>query len=481
MFNYNLTTITVSTKLFQMEPLQEYVCNLAKMTGLADDKLLQLKILIEEVFTHIVEKNFQGRQDGSVTITLEATSACLVLRFSYLGMPFAYDFDKADDETDEISLLLIRSLSTNCWIKEDGKNGQTIELSIPLKINEEKTDSRALNPGVDENVVLRQIESDDVEKMVQCLYRVFGYSYSGEEIYHPDLMRRRLDSGLYRGFVAVTHNGDIIAHVAMLKTKATDVICESGQAFVNPEYGHRNLFARLKSMLVLEAQRLGMRGVFSHAVMGHPYTQMANLKLGCVETGILLSYIPEKYKSNIEWKGKKQRQAVITCFLPTQYCEPMSIYVPDRHRDIIQSTYRHLGIQREFLMNTNIPPSKNEKSEIDEQVRSDWNQMSLNIGKVGFDMENRLLLSMRRAMAYNIAVVYASLNLTDPQTPHIVEILEKYGFIYSGIMPYGMDGCDMLEMQYVADVNLNGDYVIASSEWAKELKEYILNLMHNVE
>ena len=483
MFRKRLTSITVSTSLFQIEPLQNYIGYLARYAGVPDNRLMQLQVVIEEIFTHIVDKCFQGSADGNVTVNVDVTQASLMLTFEYQGLPFAYSLDHSDSEADEISLHLIRTLSTSYRMMEDGKRGQKIEISIALKpkVLDEMPETPKQKPTDGDNVELRQVNADEMEKMVQCLYRVFGYTYSAEAIYYPDMLRERLRSGLYRGFVAANSCGDIVAHVGMLKSETDDTICECGQAFVSPDYNNRGLFVRLKRMLIDEAERIGLRGVFSSAVTGHPYTQMANLKLGCVETGFELSYIPNNLKSMIAREGEEQRQTVLSFFLPTSHQKAMSVYVPESYRDIVEATYSHLGLERTLLTRPADASLADADSEIEEAVKSDWNQLHIHIHKAGADLESRLRRILRRAMANNTAVAYASLKLTEPDTPLIADTLRNAGFIYSGIMPYEADDCDVLRMQFIADAELNGDYIIALSDWAKEIKHYILKQLADVE
>lgn len=476
-----LSSITVTTQLFQIEPLQGYIGYLADYAGVPGNRIMHLNVLIDEVFSHIVEKCFDGKPDGAVTICVDTTPASLVLTFAYQGLPFAYSLDRSENEADEISLRLIHSLSTSYRMTEDGKRGQLIELSIALEsgLSESITAEHATASAPDtEQPVLRPVCADEMEKMVQCLYRVFGYTYSAEAIYYPDMLRERLESGLYRGFVAVNSRSDIVAHVAMLKSEPDAAICECGQAFVSPDYNNRGLFVSLKRMLIADAERTGLRGVYSSAVTGHPYTQMANLKLGGVETGFLLSYIPNNLKSIIAREGEEQRQTVVDFFITTSHQTSQNVYVPDSHREIIMKTYDRLHLDRNILEAPQEAITA-DTSDIEEVVKSDWNQLHIHINRAGHDLADRIGRILRRAMAGSTAVAYVSLDMTRTDTPEIADILQQQGFIYAGIMPHECHDHDVMMMQFVADTNLSSDYIIAHSPWAQELKQYILDQLHS--
>lgn len=488
MYRRRLSEITVSADLFQIKPLQDYICSIAGIVHVAENKAMRLRILVDEVFSHIVGNCFAGRTDGTVTITVDATPASMELSFRYQGLPFAYSPDKPKDEIDEISLTMIRALSTSYRMKEDGKRGQAIELSIAVNPDLELTTQHETphEPEDDSQLVMREVRPDEMEKMVQCLYKVFGYSYSAEAIYYPDVLRERIASGLYKGLVAVDSHENIVAHVAMLKSAADDEICECGQAFVSPEYHHRGLFVRLKQLMIDEAGRMGLRGVYSSAVTGHPYTQMANLRLGCVETGLELSYIPSDLKSVIGRKGEEQRQAVMSYIRLTAHQEPQAIYVPLQHKDIIADTYRHLGLERTLLPPPRrdgdgepggLPATGDCDSVIETVAKTEWNQLHLTIQRAGHNLATRVEHSLRRALSSGTAVAYVSLAMTDPTTPAIVDTLERVGFFYSGIMPYEKGGGDAIRLQYVADTALDETCVIAQSDWGKQLKQYVFEQM----
>ncbi|MGN0191040.1 MAG: hypothetical protein ACI39U_05230 [Candidatus Cryptobacteroides sp.] len=481
MYRKRITTVTVSTELFQTEPLQDYLTALAVRSGVPREKSIQLKVLIEEVFSHIVGKCFPGRNDEEISVYADITSASFILTFAYRGLPFAYNLQTADNETDEISLSLIRNISSTYRMIEDGKRGQTIEISLALTPVFKIEDSgEAPRPDPDGRLELRQIRADEMEKLVQCLYKVFGYTYSAEIVYHPDLLREQLAGGLYKGFVAVNGRGDIVAHTSMLKSSEDASICECGQAFVSPEYEHRGLFLRLKSMLMEEAERIGLKGVYSSAVTGHPYTQAANLKLGCIETGLELSYIPNNLKSIIQREGEEQRQAVMSYFKPTGDQLPMDVYVPEQHRGIIEDSYRHLGLQRTLLQVSDSTLAE-ESSEIEEIAKTEWNQLHINIIRSGYDLGERIRRTIRRALANGIAVIYVPIDLTKSYAPATVEVLEAEGFVYSGIMPYEVHGCDTIRLQYIADTELNPDYIIAAGEWGSRIKNYVIEQLQRVE
>lgn len=479
-----LSTLVVSTELFHVEPLQHYIGYIAERYKIDENKLFHLGILIEEVFTHIVSEAFENRPDGEISISILLSHTDFILQFHYMGIPFGYSFERVKNDRDEISISLIRKLSSSYRMIQYGKDGQTVEISISLPVEFDDNVSNNVFTGSNgknscelatDSVTIREIHDGEMELLIQCLYHVFGYTYSSSIIYHPDAILDRKRAGLYRGFVAVNEENRIIAHVAMLKDSADSVICECGQAFVSPAYAKRGLFCELKKVLMQKAEELGLRGVCSKSVTGHTYTQRANLTLGCVETGFELSYIPAQLKSNVPRQGDNERQAVISYFCPTSHQSEQTVYIPENHCAIIKETYRHLGLIREFIIPDRDIEFLEKESDVEMTVKTDWNQVSLIIKKPGTDLKKRVNNIIRQAVVGGAAVFFVSLSMTDPYTPRIAGILERAGFFYAGILPYELDGSDSLMMQFIVDSNVTPGYVIAASEWGQRIKEYIFS------
>jgi hypothetical protein len=482
-----LSSIEVSTELFHICPLQHYINYLATQYRIPSNKCFHLSILIDEVFSHIVHEAFNDKPDGKITIVVELTPANLILKFHYLGIPYGYTWDSASNMESHISHTFIRKLSSAYKMIQKGKDGQIVEvdISLPPQVAEQihiassEKDIPSVVLATDE-VELREIRDHEMKMFVQCLYNVFGYTYSADGVYYPEVILERKRAGFYKGFVAVNSKGMVVAHVGMLKDSPQSCMCECGQAFVTPEYGKRGLFYDLKKMLICDAEASGLFGVVSSAVTGHPFTQKVNINLGCVETGLELAYIPSYLKSVIEREGESERQSVMLYFYPTSHQKTMEVYLPKDHKNIIRETYVRLGIPRAFL--DEIPNAfspAEDQSEIDMEIKTEWNQVHLNILKAGKDLSYRINNLIRQALVCGAAVIYVSLPLSRKETPAIVQLLQERGFFYAGITPYQLNGEDAIKLQYLVDLSLESQFIIAESDWGKCLKEYVFECKEN--
>lgn len=483
--NTQLFDIKVSSENYHLEPLQQYVQAVAKHYGISDEKCFQLSILIEEVFVRIVRYAYNGEPDHVIQLQGETNAQSFVLRYMYKGIPFAYDPNQAKNEEDKISLQLIRTLSTSYKVTYNGKDGQTIEMSMALpssSLEEMKkvSENAAKNAGREiilatDATKMRLAKTSDLKSIVRCLYEVFGYNYSAASMYSPDDMAERMRSKVYKGIVCTNTSSEVVAHIGMVKANPDDTICESGMAFVSPQYGKRGLFSKLKQALIEQAAKDRLRGVFSSAVTSHPFTQQGNNAIGCIETGMEISYIPADLQSVVS-KANGQRQAVMNYFKATAHTDKREIYIPLRHRQIIEKTYNLLNIKRTILQNGGKPTA--EHSEYAYTFKVDWDQSICQVSTIGKDFELCMRRNFMRGVSDGMQVFFLQLSLSDPAVDYATAVVEKMGFSYSGVMPYELHDADTIHFQYIVNTNLNPDLIVTVSDWGKEIKEYAIRQMH---
>ena len=151
--------------------------------------------------------------------------------------------------------------------------------------------------------------------------------YDAAWVYDPDAIAERLRAGILQSTVGVAVDGELVAHVGLVRQRPDDDVAESGQAVVDPEYRGRHLFTLLKQRAAERAARDGLFGLYSEATAAHPYSQRANVALGAVETGLLLGYIP----ASVEYTAidaHAHRQSVVLFYLKTNDGHVRPVYPP---------------------------------------------------------------------------------------------------------------------------------------------------------
>jgi serine/threonine-protein kinase RsbW len=125
---------------------------------------------------------------------------------------------------------------------------------------------------------------DETVNLARCAYRCYGYTYASDHIYYPERSREMLASGLMISVVAVTPQGEIIGHLAVVKESPDSLIGESGQAIVDPRFRGNGIHKDMGYYLSSLNKSSGMIGTFGEAVTLHPYSQKSALTRGYIET-----------------------------------------------------------------------------------------------------------------------------------------------------------------------------------------------------
>lgn len=473
-----LAKITTSTELYEIAPLQCFIKKLAEHFGVQKDKLLHIEVIVEEIFVGISNHALNNDENATIEVGISNRPGQLLIRFDFYGVPYGYDIDHPEDEQSMLSMSIIHALCSSFKVDYRGKSGQSITLTIDIDMPEpECSDVEKLNTKelATDEVTLRRITDDDMESLVQCLYYVFGYSYSAADMYNADAIRQKHRDGLYEGFVAVNSKGKIVAHAGMLKSKASDVISECGQAFVMSQYAKRRLFFTLKQNLLNYAHECGQYGVFSNAITGHPYSQRVNVELGCVETALELGYVPNSVESMIKRKGEGDRQSTMFYFKPTDKGNSQTIYVPQCHADIVKENYHRLGLDRKVEIADSSAALNYPHSVIETNFNTVWGQVIISISQYSSqDFVKSVEAILRQAMGVGAEVAYFRVPITSGQAPAIISTLQKEcGFFYSGITPYSGKNGDEMKMQCLLSCDIKKEDVVTASNWGNTLKEYV--------
>jgi RimJ/RimL family protein N-acetyltransferase len=141
-----------------------------------------------------------------------------------------------------------------------------------------------------ENILpeIRQIRTEDIPHLIECVRRCYGDSYPSAMMYDPVLLQEALDNKLMYSVVAIGPNGRVIGHCALTFEGPHDHSPEVGKMIVDPDFrGHHIADAMAKERIAI-AKELGLSGFWGACVTNHPYSQEEMISLGAVETGTLL-------------------------------------------------------------------------------------------------------------------------------------------------------------------------------------------------
>jgi anti-sigma regulatory factor (Ser/Thr protein kinase) len=327
----------------------------------------------------------------------------------------------------------------------------------------------------DEDVVVRPMLPDEAIEVSKCVYKGYGYTYPHEHVYYPAKLVELNRNNRMFSAVAVSGQGDIVGHCALLFESPDNRIAEMGLGIVKPEYRGLGCFNRLTAFLIAKAQSDGLSGLYVRAVAVHKYSQRAAARFALKETALLSAYIPPTVDFRRVGRQGPQRVTTFLCFRHLTSPSRPLIYPPASHRNIIISLYDHLGVQPVVespaaLEETVFDP----ESRVHVKIVQSMGSARIVIEGFGRNILREISQSVTELCLNKIEVLNLYTDLSDPRIGWVTERMEEIGFFFAGVLPGGMPkGSDALILQYLNNIIVDYDEVQAHSPMARRLVDYV--------
>jgi len=326
-------------------------------------------------------------------------------------------------------------------------------------------------------VALRPMVADDAPAFARCMQRVYGDTYK-PFVYDPERVRQLLTGGLLFSVVAVTPDGEIVAHQGLMKEHAHSRIAEVTMGVVDPAHRGGGLFKRLKEVAFAKARADRLVGLYGEAVTIHDHSQKANIAMGARETGVLLDYIPAKRTFTAFDCPGAQRQAAVLFHIGLNPAPARTVYVPLGHWAMVERIYRHVGLDRRLAMArvgalTALPG----QADIRLRFMPDFGAAMIHVAESGLNLVEIVRLRLREAAMMRAEVVFLDLPLADPATQMMAGRLEALGFTFAGVFPESDQG-DLLRLQHRGDADgarpVDPDRIRMATAFGRDLLDYTL-------
>ena len=289
---------------------------------------------------------------------------------------------------------------------------------------------------------IRPLVSEDAEKLTACFERCYGDSYVVGFFYDPAEIRARMADGRVRSVIAVSRDGEIVGHMAMMRPHPGALTVELGNTIVDPRYRGNGLAARLGAALFEACRTGGYVGFHHYPTTAHAIMQKLAVQAGGVETGVMLSYIPEgtDYR-DLGGKSEKGRLAVVVVYQPLAPAPARTVFLPARFATMLREIYARAGLAREVLGSS--VPVATSPSRLRARLDARRNLLRIEVERIGDDLLERVEDAAERAPA---EVTHLDLLLSDPGVPHAVEALCDRGFLFCALLPE-FAACDVIRLQ----------------------------------
>ncbi|MCJ2165128.1 MULTISPECIES: GNAT family N-acetyltransferase [unclassified Pseudodesulfovibrio] len=446
-----------------------------------------LKLAVDEAFCNAVE-HFSGPvdEDEQVRIEFFVEGDALIVSIRERGIPF--DLSQAERFTPDtpegmnkpgLGTLLMHQGMDSVEMFIHGREGKEVRLTkkltfgcLPLGLLETKTVKAGRKRISVPEPLIRLAGIDDLPKICRLAWRCYGFTQEAT-LYALDELTKKTESGEYKSMVAFDPaSGNMIGHSALKYQPLGVNTPELGLAFVDPAYRSPGLPKKIAEALFDLARNRGDRGIFSYSLTTHTFSQKALHEVDSLPCGLLLGIASQDMQIKELDTSRQVKGSTVTHFHVLDR-SPDTIFVPDRHREIVKEIYRQFGLPRNFGTPA-VEPATGLSSVSTALLSKETNVAFVTVHSIGADTAGEMAESLRQCRREHRDAVYAFLPLGNAGTPLLAEECERLGFFFAGIIPRIHDGQDRLLMQYV-DIPLNTDAIRVYGDLSRKLLSYILS------
>ncbi len=307
-------------------------------------------------------------------------------------------------------------------------------------------------PTTDVEVALRPLEADDGPALTRCIYRCYGWTYPGADLYYPDRIAAAVASGRRVGEVAVTPEGEIAAHWGAVVV--ADGVVETGGTVTDPRFRGRGLANQLGDRLLARLEDAGVRGRMREPVLTHPATQRIALREGATLVGFHLHGAAPLAQVGITDGMLSERVSVSVMYSPLQPLSPATVWVPATYEPFVRRVFERATWPRE-LGGAHRPDPATAPSSLSSAYDALNRTGEITVAAVGGDLTDAVdeaLGHLRRAGAEMVRVL---LPANQPTLASAGAGLGALGLGFAAFLPeYGALG-DALVLQWLADTDVD--------------------------
>ncbi len=466
-----------------MDMVKDVIRNTCKTLPLTQDDTQALLSSMEELIHNAITHAYKG-EHGEIEISLHPFKTGLRIDVHDWGIPMSHKKHKSVpiDKEDSAGFNRIYDLVDTFEYYNLGKEGKKFViikyashpwikqtyLSIQDALHFEKKKKEVVH--LNASITIREFTEGDEEGVATLIYKNYGHSYIKDLFYYPQKILEFHGKKFYS--VVAESNGRVIGHFAFILVPES-TIAEIGIVVVDPLFKGRGIMNRMLELILEKAEEIGLDAVFGEAIMYHTFSQKSNLRHDFSESALMLGKTPLDITiENTELTKVRKRGAVLVGYhFFHRYSK--SLYLPKIYRDQIEQTYLNAGIS--------FSKKKKKIDKIPEHVFLTYqfdpptNISTIRVDRYGKDFKHKFLLLVSQLRAKHCDMIYVDISLENiPQINKVVNIMNKRGFFYSGIMFLCHEKEDYLRLQLKHSDKVGSKNYVCYSDFCKRLSKYIL-------
>jgi len=463
-----------------LQIIKSFVSESAKYYGADEKESFDLTLATEEAVSHIIE-NYPPNRNDIFEISSNYDDIFFRVIFNNKGLPVdkdhvpEYDLKNPNNTIDGLKFFLMKKLTDNFYFENKGNLGwQTViekKLKSPKQIIKEDVDLEYIKR---EKLNIELATPDDAYGITKLAYYTYSYSYAKNIFYYPDLLAEEINNENIISYIAKNTQNEIIAHVAIIKSKYSSDIAESSAMMVAPKY--RKSIAILKLLNVnhkdLTDMVFGFKMFCGNMVTAHEKAQRVVTPYGLRPFAFKFSIHPSTELIAID-KDTTQRDTNLYCLsVLDKNINKVKIFLPEKHKNI----------SKKMLDNIDFPADISSESysyeELNSEIKINRTKNDLlseiYVKQFGKDLYNKLRKTIKDLSAEGYRTIHLKVPAFNPLPETIEYELNGLEFFFSGIIAESVNDWYIL---YTLLINqkFNFGKVIAYSDIAKELLNYVEN------
>jgi len=305
-----------------------------------------------------------------------------------------------------------------------------------------------------DELTIRELRADDALELSRIIYRCYGWSYPGSDLYYPERIAAAIADGRRIGQVAMTADGEMAAHWGAV-VLATGVV-ETGSTVTDPRYRGRGLARQLDERLLVDLERLRIAGRVREPVLTHSATQHIALQEGADLVGMHLKTHTPMRQVGITDGVLAERVSLTVMYSPLSVLAEAQLWIPDAYRPLVE----HL------LAPTSWPRCVGERPDADAVASSRLNGPattlnttydgfnhlgSITVSVIGPDLEDRVRRVSRDLQRSGAECIQLRLPAEAPTLAEYGQRLHELGFGFASLLPHFGEIGDLLTLQWLDD------------------------------
>ena len=491
---YKTSKIIIENSLESIEPVIEYVKSVATMLKLNEKEQYRICYAIEEKLQKSILFDFEPSSTEEIEIKINSITSGLEVCISDHGIPkdslektinsidelaleVSFESIKKEDsdQIDAISDFVIHKLLNRYTYINRGQDGRSVEMVIYASdglVPKEVFEEREHNSNSEVKFsFLRKALPTDIIGISRLFYKSYGYTYVNDIVYYPERLAKAIENRTLISSVAISNMGQVIGHIALMQPFENAQITEWGMAISDPIFRGQGIMSKLIKNIMQHALTSQYRGLFSHSVTNHEFTQKICEKNNFSDVALLVGYAGAKLSFKNIHDKLQQRESTIISFKMLQDFKTKQIFLPQKHKEIIKDLYAGIGIE---VMQKNITKSKlsSKKTKLTDTIISSINIAEIILDETANDTLHILKKVTKKLCIAKVDILYLFINLEEYEAVNLVDKFEDLGYIFAGIFPY-YHHTHTLVLQYFNNIKFDYTLISSYSSVAIKLKEYI--------